>query len=250
METLRVEQVGEGVALVTIVREAKLNAMNHAFFRELPETLAALDAEPEVSVCILTGAGKAFSAGGDIADFDRVADLDGARAQVRLALEAFRSVERATTVVIAAVNGLAFGGGTELTLACDLAVASDRARFAFLEATLGLAPGYGLHRGPATIGDGWTRWLALTSDVLDAERARAIGLVQQVVPHERLLEESLALATRVASSPAATLQAIKRYLNGRHDDARFEEALETTAQVFATDDVRARVRAFLEARGA
>ena len=161
METFEIDRRGDGTALVTITRPDKLNAMNHAFFGELPEVMRSLDDDPSVRAAVLTGAGKAFSAGGDISDFHALEGMQDYRRQVKMALEGFLSIERSETPMIAAVNGLAFGGGTEITLACDIAMASPRARFAFKEITLGLMPGYGLVRGPEVIGRAWTHWLTL-----------------------------------------------------------------------------------------
>ena len=110
--TLIIDRPADGVALVTINRPDKLNAMNHAFFADLSQTLFALDADPDVRACVITGAGDAFSAGGDIADFQRLTDTAAYRRQVSMALTGFEAVQRCTTVVIAAVNGLAYGGGT------------------------------------------------------------------------------------------------------------------------------------------
>ncbi len=200
MTTLLVDRQEDGTALITINRPEKRNAMNHAFFHDLPAVLADLDEDPDIHACVITGAGEAFSSGGDIADFDRLTDVPSYRRQVRLALGAFQSLERCETITIAAVNGLAFGGGTELTLACDLALAASDARFAFREVSVGLMPGYGLVRGPETVGRAWTRWLALTGEEIDAGQAQQIGLVHRVVPSERLVEESLALAGRIAAN--------------------------------------------------
>jgi len=121
METLDIHRRGDGTAVVTIHRPDKLNAMNHAFFAELPQVMSALDDDPDVRACVLTGADKAFSAGGDIEDFHSLQGTADYRRQVKMA-----------------VNGIAFGGGTEITLACDIAFASERARFSFKEITLGL----------------------------------------------------------------------------------------------------------------
>jgi enoyl-CoA hydratase/carnithine racemase len=247
METLVVDRRDDGTALVTINRPQKRNAMNHAFFAELPAALAALDDDPAVRACVLTGAGDAFSAGGDIADFDRLTDVAAYRRQVRLALGAFSAVERVKTVTIAAVNGLAFGGGTELTLACDLAIASVGARFAFREVTVGLMPGYGLVRGPEVMGRSWTRWMALTGQEINAEHALRIGLVQQVAEPERLIDESLALAARIAANPPIAVEMGKQFLN--RDLAGINEAVEATALLFTTSEHKQLIRAFLERRG-
>lgn len=247
METLRIDRRGDGTALVTIDRADKLNAMNHAFFHELQELMRALDDDPDVRACVLTGAGKAFSAGGDIEDFHGLRGLPDYRRQVKLALEGFLAVERAETVVIAAVNGLAFGGGTELTVACDVAFASERARFAFKEITLGLMPGYGLVRAPEVIGRAWTHWLALSGDELDARRALEIGLVQHLSPPETLVDDALALAARMAAHPPAALRMAKRFIN-RHAPAGLSESIEATAFLQSDPDTRERVKAFVERR--
>jgi enoyl-CoA hydratase len=248
METLSVEPRGDGTALIRIDRPDKLNAMSHAFFRELPALMTELDADPDVRVCVLTGAGRAFSAGGDIEDFHALRDMGDYRRQVKMALEGFLSIERAETVMIAAVNGLAFGGGTEITLACDVAFASEAARFSFKEVTLGLMPGYGLVRGPDVIGRAWTHWMALSGDVLDAGQALRIGLVQHVSPPEALLDDALALAARMAAHPPMALRLAKRFIN-RHAAAGISESIEATAFLQGSPDTRERVAAFIAGRG-
>jgi enoyl-CoA hydratase len=242
-ETLIIDRPADGVALLTINRPDKLNAMNHAFFADLTETLAVLDDDPEVRACVITGAGRAFSAGGDIADFERLTDTAAYRRQVSMALTAFEAVQRCTTVVIAAVNGLAYGGGTELTLACDLALAAPEARFAFREVTVGLMPGYGLARGPQVIGTAWTRWLALTGEDLTAEDAFRIGLVQRVTPAADLVADAVAVAARIAAHPRTAVQVGKRFLN--RGDTGIAEAIEATALLFTTDEHKQRVDRFL-----
>jgi enoyl-CoA hydratase len=242
-DTLIIDRPADGVALVTINRPDKLNAMNHAFFRDLSETLAMLDSDPDVRVCVITGAGKAFSAGGDIADFKRLTDTAAYRRQVSMALTAFQAVERATTVVIAAVNGLAYGGGTELTLACDLALAADGARFSFREVTVGLMPGYGLVRGPQVIGTAWTRWLALTGEDLAAADALRIGLVQRVTAAEDLVGEAVNVAARIAAHPPIAVQVGKQFLNRNADG--ITEAIEATALLFTTDEHKHSIDRFL-----
>jgi enoyl-CoA hydratase/carnithine racemase len=247
METLEIDRRGDGTALVTINRPDKLNAMNHAFFAELPEVMRTLDDDPEVRVCVLTGAGKAFSAGGDISDFHALRGMSDYRRQVKMALESFLAIERAETVAIAAVNGLAFGGGTEITLACDLAFASERARFAFKEITLGLMPGYGLVRGPEVMGRAWTHWLTLSGDEVDAAKALEIGLVQHVSPPETLVEDALALAARMAAHPPMALRIAKRFIN-RNAPAAIAESIEATSFLQSDPDTRARVKAFVQRR--
>ena len=244
METLRVDRRADGTALVTLDRPAKLNAMSHAFFGEVPQVMERLDADPDVRVAVLTGAGdRAFSAGGDIDDFNRIEDIDGARRQIRIALEAFNAIERAETVVIAAVNGIAYGGGTELTLACDVALASSAARFAFKEVTWGLTPAFGLVRAPEVIGRAWTHRLALTGDVVDADTALRIGLVQEVCAPAALVPSALALAARMAAHPPLALTVTKRFVN-RASHGGLHEAIEATALLMAAPERSERTRGF------
>lgn len=248
-ETFAIECPEAGVALVRIDREEKRNAMSVAFFRELPLVLQELDDDDGIRAVVLTGSGQdAFSAGGDIVSFQELTSVAASRRRLRLVYDAFHAVERASKPVIAAVNGVAYGGGTELVLACDLAVASDRARFAFREPTVGLMPGYGVIRGPERIGPAWTRYLALTADPVDAAMAERIGLVQQVVPHEHLLATALDLAGRVASRAPLAVQLGKAFINRTQGPPGQAESIEATALLFATEDHREGVRAFIEKR--
>jgi enoyl-CoA hydratase len=243
-ETLGIDRSDDGTALVTIRRPDKLNAMNRAFFRELPHAMTTLDDDPDVKVCVITGEGRAFSAGGDIADFDALQSIRDCRAQVRSALDAFLAVERAETVAIAAVNGIAYGGGTELTLCCDMAFASDAARFAFKEVTLGLMPGYGLVRGPEVIGRPWTHRLTLTGDTIDAHKALEIGLVQEVCPADTLVDDALAFAARIAQHPAEALRTAKRFIN-RHASSSLVESIEATALLMSSPEQQRRSGEFV-----
>jgi enoyl-CoA hydratase len=248
-ETLRVERRDDGVAVVTIDREAKRNAMSVTFFRELPRLMDDLSADERVRAAVITGAGdEAFSAGGDLTGF---AELDGTtahRRQLRLVYDAFHAVERADVAVVAAVNGIAYGGGTELVLACDVAIASDRARFAFREPTVGLMPGYGVVRGPDVIGHAWTRYLALTAEVVDADEAQRIGLVVRTVPHERLLDEALRVAGLIAAQAPLAVQVAKSFVNRDLQAPGLAASIEATALLFATDDHREGLAAFAERR--
>jgi enoyl-CoA hydratase len=245
-EVFRIER-RDAVAVVWMNRPEKKNAMGPTFFRELPRVLDHLGCDDDVRAIVLTGAGDAFSAGGDIESFQALSSVTTSRRHLRLVFDAFHAIERAELPVIAAVNGVAYGGGTEIILACDIVLASDRARFAFREAKVGLQPGYGLVRGPDVIGRHWTRWLALTADIIDAEKALQIGLVQAVVEHEQLLDEALALGGRIAANPAVAVQVGKQFVN-RDTGQGLAETIEATALLFTTDDHREGVAAFLERR--
>ncbi|HEY1689779.1 MAG TPA: enoyl-CoA hydratase/isomerase family protein [Solirubrobacteraceae bacterium] len=246
-ETFEIERKSDGTAVLWMRREQKLNAMNHMFFEELPRAMQALDQDDGIAACVLTGAGRAFSAGGDISDFNELAGPQEYRRQVRLALGAFHAIEQAETVVIAAVNGLAYGGGTELTLACDMAFAATDARFAFREITVGLMPAFGVVRAPESIGRSWTSWLALSGAEIEAGQAHRLGFVQQVCEPERLLDEALTLAQTIASRPRLAVRAAKQFIN-RHSSAGLQEAIEATALLYADPECKELIEAFVSAR--
>ena len=245
-EVFELERRGE-VAVVWLNRPEKLNAMAPVFFRELPLVLDEA-ASSGAGAVVLTGAGRAFSAGGDIESFVALSDLARCRRHLRSVYDAFWSVERAELPVVGAVNGIAFGGGTELALACDIVLASNQARFAFKEATVGLMPGYGIVRGPEVIGRAWTRWLSFTGDEIDAEQAVAIGLAQRVVAHDRLLDEAVALAERIAANPPFAVRAAKSFINADTGGRALADSIEATALLFTTEDHRRAVAAFLDRR--
>lgn len=233
-----------GVVVLTMSRPEKLNAMDRTWFLELQQLMGSLGVDDGVRAVVLTGSGRAFSAGGDI---DMFADLDGdvarVRPHLRMVYDAFCSVERCAVPVIAAVNGLAYGGGTELALACDVVLAGESARFAFKEPTVGLTPGYGIVRGPEVLGRHWTRYLALTGRVVDAARAERAGLVQEVHPDAALLDAAVQLATEMAANPPLAVQVGKAFVN-RDAVGGFNESIEAVALLFGTPEHRAAVAAF------
>ena len=243
-DVLDVSRGDDGVAVVTLNRPDKLNAMSVEFFTDLPLVLADLDADRRIGAVVLTGAGRAFSAGGDIESFSRLTDHHAYRRHLKLVFDAFHSVETARVAVVGAVNGIAYGGGTELTLACDYVFASDQARFGFREVTVGLTPGWGVIRGPDVIGRSWTRRLALAGEIIDAHTAYEIGLVQTVVPHEHLLSQARELAARIAAQPRIATAVGKQLVN-RGTTPGFMESIEATALLFTTDEHKAAVAGFL-----
>lgn len=246
---LRREEPVPGVALLTICRPGKLNAMDEAFFAELTAVMRSLGQEDGVRAAVLTGEGRAFSAGGDVATF---LDLDGDVARVRPHLrrvtDAFGSVERCAVPVVGAVNGVAFGGGTELALACDVVLAAESARFAFKEPTMGLMPTFGIVRGTEVMGRHWTRYLALTGREIDAARAERAGLVQEVHADDELVPAAVALAAEMAARPALAVQVAKGFVN-RDTTAGIAESVEATALLFGTPEHRAAATTFRDRRG-
>ncbi|MFC4001255.1 enoyl-CoA hydratase/isomerase family protein [Prauserella oleivorans] len=240
-----------GVVQLTMCRPEKLNAMDQAWFAELRELMEGFGhgAEDAVRAVVLTGSGRAFSAGGDI---DMFAGLDGdvgrVRPHLRRVYDAFHAVERCAVPVIAAVTGLAYGGGTELALACDVVLAGRSARFAFKEPTVGLMPGYGIVRGPDVLGRHWTRYLALTGRDIDADRAERAGLVQEVHPDTCVVDRAVELAAEIAAHPPLAVRVGKAFVN-RETGGGFAESVEATALLFDTDEHRMAVRNFRAAHG-
>ncbi|MFV0457506.1 MAG: enoyl-CoA hydratase/isomerase family protein [Actinomycetales bacterium] len=237
------------VALVRLNRPDKLNAMDQRFFAGLIALMQQLGQEgdeglDETRAIVLTGAGRAFSAGGDIDMFAGLAGRTSAvRPHLRVVYDAFHSVERCPVPVIAAVNGVAFGGGTELALACDIVLAGQAARFAFKEVTVGLSPGFGIVRGPDVIGPAWTRLLALSGLEIGPDRAREIGLAAQVHPDGELVESALDLAAQIAAQPSLAVRVGKAFLN-RGTHIGFDESVEAIALLFGTPEHAEAVQRF------
>ena len=204
----------EHVATVTINRPDKLNALTVEFWTDLPAILDRLAIDESVRAVILTGEGeRAFCAGGDIPGFLALNTIASITAYQEAAMAAFRAIELAPWPVIAAVNGIALGGGCELVLACDMAIAADHARFGLPEARLGLVPGFGALRGPEVIGRAMTRYLIASGDSIDAYRAHEAGLVQWVVAPSELQNEAQALAQRIASQSPNAVATSKQMIN-------------------------------------
>ncbi len=241
-----------GLAVVTVDRPAKLNALNRATVDALDSFFAHTAGDAETRAVILTGTGpKSFVAGADIEEVSGFNALEGRdwgmRGQAML-----RRIESLPKPVIAAINGYALGGGLELAMACHLRIASTRARLGQPELKLGIVPGFGgTQRLPRIVGKGRALELLLTGDPINAHEAHAMGLVNRVTEPENLLDEARALAGRILrNGPVAvalTLQAVDRGC-----EMPLAEALEWEVSQYAlscaTEDVREGTRAFLEKR--
>lgn len=202
--TLKVDQ---GVAMVTLNRPESLNALNSQFFHDLNEVLDVVEAQ--AGVLVITGAGKAFAAGADIAEMASK-DPAEARAFSQLGQDTFFRLEDLEIPVIAAVNGYALGGGCELALACDFRIASSRAAFGQPEVNLGLIPGFAAtQRLPRLVGLGPALYLLLTGDRIDAQEAHRIGLVQKVVAEESFMEEVMRLAHLILQKGPEAVRKVK-----------------------------------------
>lgn len=247
LEPFTVEVRDDGVAILTIDRPDKKNAMSIAFFENLGPQLDRFDLDDRVRAVVITGAGdEAFSAGGDVESFVIMDDVASYRRRLKLVFDAFHAVERAEVPVIAAVNGIAYGGGTELCLAADLVIASDRAKFAFREPVMGLMPGYGVIRGPAAIGPQWTRYLALSADPIDGATAERIGLALRCVPHEDLMTEAIAVASGIARRAPLSVRMGKAFINRSQWAPGLAESIEATSLLFTTRDHKHAAQAFLD----
>ena len=244
--------VADGIARVTVNRPDKLNALNATVIGELGDAIARLEAEPEIRGVILTGAGaKAFVAGADIGELAEQGQIDG-QARAARGQAVFRRWERCGKPVIAAVNGFALGGGCELAMACHLRVASETARFGQPEVKLGISPGYGATvRLPRLVGRGRALELLLTGAMIDAQEALRIGLVNRVVPADRLLAESEQLLRDILENGPAAIRACLEAVDAGLD-ASVDGALQLEAAYFGllsgTDEMREGTKAFLEKR--
>ncbi len=242
-----------GVAVITINRPEKRNALSGGVRCALLGALERVARDGEVRAAVLTGAGdKAFVAGADIGEFEGRSPVDQWR--VMHAPSVFAAIEHLAVPVIAAVNGYCLGGGMELALACDIRIASTAARFGQPEVNLGIIPGGGgTQRLPRVVGLGAALRLILSGEMIDAAEALRLGLVEQVVEPSALLEVSTALANTIASrSPvavAAAKEATRAALSLPLDDGlKLETAL--FQMCFSSEDKAEGVRAFLEKRAA
>ncbi len=251
-EFLRVE-VADGVATVTIDRQDKLNALNHQVIAELDRMFGELATREQVRAVVLTGAGRAFVAGADIAEIaDAAARPAGLEAVSAFGSAVFTRIERMGKPVIAAVNGFALGGGCELALACHMRVASTHAKFGIPETKLGLIPGYGgTQRLPRLIGRGRALQLILTGEMVDGAAAAAMGLANAVVAPEMLHEAARSIALAAAKNgPLAIAHAIAVVVEGAELPMDAALALESDhfGAVGRTADMREGTSAFLEKR--
>jgi len=247
-------RVEDGVGIATFNRPKALNALDRRTIAELTQLVDAVAADPAVRALVLTGAGeKAFVAGADISEMSSLPPVE-ARRFAEAGQRALARLEALPIPTIAAVNGFALGGGCELAMACDLVYASEAARFGQPEVNLGLIPGFGgTQRLTRRVGLMRAKEIVLTGDMVDAAKAKAIGLALDVVPAAQLVPHAIAVARKIASRGPLAIAAAKRTLEaGARVDLASACALEAEAfgLVFATDDAREGTRAFVEKRAA
>lgn len=242
------------VAVVTLNRPKVLNALNNQTLAELSACMAGLKADDGVRAVILTGAGeKSFVAGADINELAALSPVEG-QAHARRGQLIFDAIEQLGKPVIAAINGFALGGGCELAMACTIRLAADTARFGQPEVNLGLLPGYaGSQRLPRLVGKGVALEILLTGDMVSAERAYEIGLVNRVVPAAQLMTEATKLAQALAAKAPIAVRFILEAVNqGLESPFAAGEYLETTlfGTIASSADMREGTKAFLEKRPA
>lgn len=246
--------VADGIATITINRPDKLNALNDAVIAELGDAIARVESDDAIRGVLLTGAGaKAFVAGADIAELAEQGPFDG-KARALAGQAVFRRFERSRKPVVAAINGFALGGGCELAMACHIRIAGENAKFGQPEVKLGICPGYGgTVRLPRLVGRGRALELLLTGGMIDAEEAYRIGLVNRVVPADRLIAECTALLrTILANGPLAValcLEAVNTTLEIPLDDGLLLEA-NYFGLLASSADMKEGMQAFLEKRRA
>jgi enoyl-CoA hydratase len=240
------------LAILYINRPKALNALNNDTLVELKSAITEIKEDSGIDVLIITGAGdKSFVAGADIAYMQPLSAVEG-RAFGALGQEVFRMIEAMEKPVIAAVNGFALGGGCELAMCCDFRVASFRAKFGQPEVGLGITPGFGgTQRLPRLVGPGMAKQLLYTADVIDANEALRIGLVNHVVPPEELMEFVKGIAKRIISKAQVAVRFCKAAANeGMQTD--IDRGMTIEADVFglcfATEDQKEGMTAFIEKR--
>jgi len=253
-ENIAVESDG-AVATITLNRPKVLNALNAQLLAELSLALVELERNKDVRAIVITGSGeKAFAAGADIGELNALPNAVEGAEKARTGQGVTLQIERLRKPVIMAINGFALGGGCELAMSGDIRIASDNAKFGQPEVNLGLIPGYGgSQRTTRLVGKGMAMYLCLTGEMIDAQEALRIGLVQRVVPQAELLDTARKIASTIAQKAPLAIESCKRAINGGAHlpvaDALEVEALEFGTLV-NTNDFKEGTSAFLEKRKA
>ena len=238
----------QGIAYVTINNPQKMNILDLDVYNGLFSVFRTIEDNDQVGAAILTGEGdKAFICGQDINTF-RVSDLKEAKKSVRFFLKMFMELEALSKPVIAAVNGLALGGGTEILLACDVIVASDKAQFGLPESGIGVAPLWGIIRLANAVGSHKAKELMMTGDIISAEEALRIGLINKVVPHETVLAAAEEIARKILTKAPLAIDLIKSSVNRGFLTEGAAFTLNANKFFSKTEDMKEGVDAFLKKR--
>ncbi|GAB4485244.1 MAG: enoyl-CoA hydratase [Anaerolineales bacterium] len=246
--SILVEQRGR-VGLVTLNRPQALNALNQVLLAELAQALMSFDADENVGAIVLTGGERTFAAGADIRE---MAEASEAEMRQKGFVDLFDSLRRVKKPLVAAVSGFALGGGCELALACDIILASETARFGLPEVTIGVIPGAGgTQRLTHIVGKYLAMEMILNNRHLTAAEAAQFGLVNRVLPVERLLDESIALAESLAARAPLAARSAKQAVNQAFEGSLSQglsEERNLFYRLFATEDQKEGMKAFLEKR--
>lgn len=251
-ETLKYE-VKNNIGFITIDRPEALNAISMTVLKELHSVFEQVNDDPEVKVAILTGNGKAFVAGADIAQMSQLTGVEG-HDMIKYGAGVMDLIEAIDKPVIAAVNGFALGGGCELAMACDIRIASEKAKFGQPEVNLGIIPGFGgTQRLQRLIGKGMAKYLIMTSELIGAEEAHRLGLVEKVTAPDELIPACEEIARTIMSKAPIAIKTAKNIINkGAMLDVPTAVALESEAFTvpFCSEDRIEGMKAFLERRDA
>ena len=241
----------EKIAHLILNRPEVHNAINEEMIAEMRQAIEAVNGDESVRVVILTGSGKAFQAGADIAELSRMNPLQILRWNQGL-IENFNALEAMRQPVIAAINGYALGGGLELALACTMRIASEKAKMGLPEVKIGIIPGAGgTQRLPRLIGKGRAAEMILTGEMIDAQTAYRMGLVNKVVPHEELMKAAEELANKIIANGPIAVSLAKDAIEVGEDlplDAAIQYAQKNCVTCFATEDMKEGTQAFIEKR--
>jgi enoyl-CoA hydratase len=245
-------ELKNGIATITLNRPDQLNAINDDMRADFSELLSELQTNEEIRVVVITGSGRAFSAGGDIEYFEREWNTAKFRRESRKLTEFFDELELIEKPVLAAINGPCTGAGLQVTLSCDIRIASDQARFGFRENNIGLIPGTGgCSRLVKLIGYGKAKELILMGEMISAEEAERINLINRVVPHDELLDHVYKMAEHLLTRAPEAMGLAKRLLwHSVTSDFQTGRLMEALAQsvLIKTDDHREGIKAFREKR--
>ena len=251
MDNIVVKQSGH-IREVTINRAEKLNALNSELIKDLSTQLHNADEDKETRVVILTGAGeKAFVAGADISEFANYNETEGRELSQKGQDLLFTAVEQMKTPVIAAVNGFALGGGLELAMSCHIRLASDNARLGLPEVSLGVIPGYGgTQRLAQLVGKGKALEMITSAQMIDAQEAYRLGLVNKVVSQEELLDACRKLAGKIAANSPSAISLAIRAVNAQYSEGvdGYQVEIDSFGDCFKSKDLKEGTTAFLEKR--
>ena len=236
----------ERVAILTLDDQAKLNALSEGIRQGLNEGFKQVMEDDDIKAAIVTGAGRTFCVGADITGFSfEPADIMKFMNDVMKTLTMGEDVSKP---VIAAVNGLALGGGLELAISCDFIIASDKAKFGVPEINIGLLPGFAIVRLQDLIGRSKAKEMSMLGDPISAEEALRLNMISKVVPHEKLMDEAMAMAKKIVEKPAIATRLAKSTIDREIGGQEIAFACAMMPFLFATEDAKEGISAFLEKR--